>query len=418
MQEFDFRDAKQLEILALGDLLEAYGGQQLALRTLKAKGDVHKFMTAITERVKSQPVHNAADRALGFSSLDDGAGYSIARAIRAAHEGKWNSAGLERDVSNLATTKTGAIPNGFFVPLGLMARDFNAGTASESGNLIGAALGADRAVDPIRKNSVLASMGATILTGLKENYEIPRFASSSSAAWGSEIASAAAVLETTSKVTLTPKRAAVQMVLSKQALRQATPTLDATISRHLMGALMELLERDAINGDGTSNSPVGIRSTASIGSVVGGTDGATITFSHLCDLEKAAETANCGITASSGYVVNAATKRWLRSLAIGTNLPYAWAGGDKPLLGHRAGVTNVMPSNLTKGASGAVCSSLVYSADWSQLVIGLYGGGVDVIVDHITMAPTGQVKITASILVGVGVTKAECFSKMDDAKTA
>ncbi len=417
MQAFNLSDARAFEVLALGDLLEAYGGPQLALRTLKSGGDAHKFMTAMAERIKSQPTHSAADRALGFDSTEV-SGYSITRAIRAAHMGDWKGAGLERDLSNLATTKTDRVPNGFFVPLGLMNRDFNVGTASEAGNMVGTVLGGDRTVDPIRKVSVLASMGAVYMSGLRSTLEIPRFTSSSAAAWSSEVGAATTITEATEKVSLTPKRAVVQMVMSKQAVRQATPALDIAISRHLIAALIELIERDGINGDGTSNSLVGVRSTTNVGAVVGGTNGAQLDFTHLSDMEKAADLANCPVTDNAGFIVNAATKRWLRTKAIGTSLPYIWTGGDRPLLGYRTGVSNILPSNLSKGGSGAVCSSLLYSSDWSQLLIGMYGGGVDIVVDHITAAPTGQVKITAMVEVGIGVLKPTAFAKMDDALTA
>jgi hypothetical protein len=60
----------------------------------------------------------------------------------------------------------------------------------------------------------------------------------------------------------------------------------------------------------------------------------------------------------------------------------------------------------------------VYSNDWSTLIAGIYGPGMDVLVDKVTAADSGFVKITASLMVGVGVALPAAFSKMDDAKTA
>lgn len=418
MQPLHHADAAKLEVLALGDLLTAYGGPKLALETLKRGGDAAQFMRAIAERARSQGGVGAADAALGFDSSRDAYGYSISRMILAQATKKWDEAGLERDLSNLATTKTGNVPNGAFIPLGVALRDFNVGTASEAGNLVAATIDGNRAADPIRKASVLAAMGAMVLTGLRSTLQIPRFSSSSSAAWKTEISAASQIIESTARIELTPKRSAVQMVLSRQALIQATPALDVALSRHLTGALLELLEIDALNGDGNSGAPVGIRNTAGITTVVGGTDGAQLDFTHLADLEKGPETNNLAPTENAGFVVNAATKRWLRTKAIGTGLGYCWEGGDRPLLGYRAGTSNILPSNLSKGASGAVCSSLVYSSDWSNLVMGIYGGGIDVTVDPITAASDGLVKITAALHCGVGILRPVAFSKMDDAKTA
>lgn len=77
----------------------------------------------------------------------------------------------------------------------------------------------------------------------------------------------------------------------------------------------------------------------------------------------------------------------------------------------------MLPSNLTKGTSTTVCSALAYSSNWSELIVGIYGGGVDIVVDRVTMADTGQIKINASVLAGVGLNLPAAFAKMDDALT-
>lgn len=415
----DAAKVDMLELFALGEMLPEYDGPLLAMKTMREKGDKAAFMRKITERARSEPLTQAADRMLGFDGGRDAGGYSISRAIRAGMERNWDSAGLERDVSNLGATRTDRTPNGFWVPLSVAARDFSAGTASQAGNFIGAARpGEVLTQDPLRRISVMSALGATFLSGLSATLTLPRFASSTLSTWKSEVASSTAVLESTSAVELTPKRLSVTMLLSRQAVLQSNAALDVSIMRHLVAAIMEQLEHGALNGDGTSDSPVGVRSTSDITSVAGGTDGAALTFAHLSDLENGPSAANAPETRFSGFIVNPATRRWLRTQPRGTNLPYVWDGGDRPLLGHPAGITALLPSNLSKGASGAVCSSVVFSNDWSSLVVGIYGAGLDLLVDRITMADSGQLRITASLLVGVGTTKPAAFAKMDDAKTA
>lgn len=406
------------EVFALGEMLAAYDGPRLAMDTLRRGGGIPEFMAKVLERSRNIPLQATADRMLGFDSSRDAIGYSISRALRAAMERSWDNAGLEREISNLSQDRTSTVPNGFFVPLGVLARDFNIGTASEAGNLVGSVVDRRPEGDPLRKVTALATMGATFLTGLSGTVSIPRFSSSSSAAWGSEVAAAGAVLEETSATQMTAKRCPVTMVLSRQAVIQGGESLDIAISRHLVAAVMEAVERDALNGDGASNAPIGLRSTSGIGSVAGGTNGALLTFAHLCDLEDKPAAANCIESEFSGFILNSATRRYLRTTARGTGLDYIWDGGPRPLLGHRAAVTNLMPSNLEKGESGAVCSSLAFSSDWSQLLVAMYGGGVDVTVDRITLAADGKVRITAAALAGVGTIHEKQFATMDDAKTA
>lgn len=409
----------QARLLALGEELAAYGGETIALDVLRKHGSVDDFMRRIAANVRDEPLHRAADRLLGIESASrDFHGYSIGRAIRAAMERDWSKAGLEKDVSNLVTTRTGLVSNGFWVSLGMLARDFNVSGTNEAGNLIGSAVDAGSRGDPLRNVSGLARLGVTYLTGLATTLSLPRFTSSSTPTFKSEVAAAGTYLTETASLELAPKRLPVTMVLSRQALIQGGPALDATISRHLIAAVMEELENQAINGDGTSDNPVGLRSTSGIGSVVGGTDGAQLTFAHLADLEDAPADANAKETEFSGFLVNAKTRRWLRTQPRGSGLPYCWDGGERALLGHRTAVSNIMPSDLAKGTSGAVCSTLAYSSDWSQFIVGIYGGGVDVTVDRVTMAADGKVRVTAVLLAAPGANVPGYFATMDDAKTA
>ena len=410
------------ELLALGEMYAAQGGESIAIEVLRRGGDKHEFMRRLSEASHVRELTASADAALGVSSdQPEFKGYSLSRALRAATERNWNKAGLERDISNLATTRTGAAPNGFFVPLSVLAgsfRDFNVGAATEAGNLISAGVHGDLVNDPLRKLTALGRMGATFLTGLKSTVSLPRFTVTTTAGWKSEIGAATDIQENTESAALTPKRTAVKLTMSRQALIQATPTLDATIGRHLTAALMSQLDDSAISGDGTSDAPVGVRSTSGVSDVAGGTNGAQLTYALLSDLEKAPSALNCEDGVYSGFIVNTKTRRWLRTQARGTGLPYIWEGGERPLLGYRAAVSEIIPGTLTKGTSTSVCSSVVYASDWSQLVVGVYGGGVDIVVDRVTLAADGKVRIVASALVGIGLNQPKCFAKMDDALTA
>lgn len=412
-----------LQLMALGELCQDYGGRELAQQTLRTGGATRDFMTAIANRVRLDAHKDAADRMLGLDpSRPEVKNYSITRALRASMESQWDNAPLEKDVDALASARSGQVANGFFLPYQLMAggatRDFNAGTPGEAGNLIGAGLHTGHVPDPLRGVCRLTELGATVLRGLRVTTELPRFTSGDNAGWKSEVFSAPAILTQTGLAILEPKRVTALAVMSRQALLQATPQLDAAFIRMLSKALWEQIEHAALNGDGLNDNPVGVRHTAGIGSVVGGTDGALLTYEHLCDMEHKPALANVEETDSTGYLVNAKTRRYLRTKARAAGLPFIWEGGERPLLGHRAAVSNLAPSDLDKGSSTGVCSSVLYGANWSELFIGLYGPGVDVIVDRMSLAPEGKVRIVANAYVGVAVNLPEAFSKMDDSLLA
>ena len=98
---------------------------------------------------------------------------------------------------------------------------------------------------------------------------------------------------------------------------------------------------------------------------------------------------------------------------MGTNLPFIWANGDTPVNGYRVGITNNVPSNLTKGTATTICSAAFFSSDWSMSVIGLFGAP-DVTVDPYTKADTGEVKITINAFADSGVRQPGAFAKCED----
>ena len=160
------------------------------------------------------------------------------------------------------------------------------------------------------------------------------------------------------------------MVLSRQALLSANLQLDAAAQPPSDRRPLELVETDALNGDGTSDSPVGVRNTAGITTVVGGVNGVALAYDHLVNLENGPDTGNCPVSALAGYLVNAKTRKYLRNTERSMSLPEIWTGGDRPLLGYRAGVSNILPGNLEKGSQRcrllerAVFRGLVQPGDW------------------------------------------------------
>jgi len=117
------------------------------------------------------------------------------------------------------------------------------------------------------------------------------------------------------------------------------------------------------------------------------------------------------------YLVNAQTRGKLKSTSMvsGQN-GFVWDGGDTPLNGYRAGVTNAVPSNLTKGGSGAVCSALIFG-NFSDLIIGMWGT-IDLMVDPYSGSNAGTVRVVALQDVDVAIRHAESFATMVDALSA
>jgi hypothetical protein len=79
------------------------------------------------------------------------------------------------------------------------------------------------------------------------------------------------------------------------------------------------------------------------------------------------------------------------------------------------GVSNQVPSNLTKGSAAGVCSAIIYG-NWADLIIAQWGM-LDIIVDPYTDSSRGQLNITAFLSADITVRHPESFSAMKDALT-
>lgn len=355
---------------------------------------VEKFRDLIMSRMASAHTDTSALH-IGMSA-QEARRYSLGRALVAAVTGNWRDAGLEMECSRAVEKIMGRAPEGFFVPFDIWRRDFNVGTATEAGNLVGTELRGDMFTDALRNAMVMGKLGVTFLSGLSGNVDLPRKATGATLGMLTEIGSGSESSPVTAKATLSPKRIGAYTEVSKQALIQSALALENMIRDDLVTGGGVLLEYQSINGAGTGAEIRGLRNVSGIGAVVGGTNGLAPAWSHIVDLESACANANAEPDRTAGYLLNTKTRGKLKQTQFATNLPFIWQNGDQPLNGYRAVITNNVPSNLTKGTSTTVCSAGLFSSDWAMTTIGLFGAP-DVTVDPYSKADTGQVKITLNL---------------------
>ena len=85
------------------------------------------------------------------------------------------------------------------------------------------------------------------------------------------------------------------------------------------------------------------------------------------------------------------------------------------LAGYKARFSGNVPSNLTKGA-GTGLSALIFGA-WADLLIGQWGG-IDLIVDEVTEAAKGNVRLVAHSEWDIAIRHPESFAAIRDVATA
>ena len=340
--------------------------------------------------------------------------FSIVRAIDAIARNDWSNAGFEKEMSDATSQKLGKQPRGFFLPTDVMTRDLNVTTATAGGNVVSTDLLSGSFIDYLRNKMTVIDLGATMLTGLNGNVAIPRQSGGATAYW---VAESGAVTESQAafdQVTLTPATVGAFSDISRKLLLQSSIDVESFVRNELATTLAIEIDRAAIHGSGSSNQPTGILATSGIGDVAGGTNGLAPTYAHIVGLETqvAQDNADMGNLA---YLTNSKVRGKLLTTEKASNTAQMVWGDNNTLRGYNAAVSNQVSSTLTKGNQSL--SSAIIFGNWSDLLIGMWGG-LDIAIDTSTGSASGTVRVVALQDVDVAVRHAQSFAAMKDALTA
>lgn len=345
--------------------------------------------------------------------------YSLTRVAQAQVTGDWSQAGFEQEVSQELQGQIGRSASGTYVPTAALAGRalVTTGTAP---SLIGTQQMHDAFIEVLKPQVRVMELGATVLPGLVENVSIPRQTAGCSAEWIAENSEATESAPGFDAVSLTMHQLSANTRISRRQLKQSLPAVDQILTNDLRAQIAVALDKAAIAGTGVAPEPTGILNVAGIGDVPLGTNGDFVTWGRLMELVSAVESANVD-PASLGFLSNLKVKGWLMSTPriSGTDTmmldPDAAATAeDLRLAGYKARFSGNVPSDLTKG-TGTDLSAMIFGA-WADLLIGQWGG-IDLIVDDVTEAAKGNVRLVAHSEWDIAIRHAESFAAIQDIET-
>jgi HK97 family phage major capsid protein len=295
-----------------------------------------------------------------------------------------------------------------------------AGTANVGGNVVETQLLSEQFIDALRKQLRVAELGATMLPGLVGNVAIPRRTSTQATYWVAESGTITAAATNFDQVTMSPKTVGALSSWSRILELQSTPAIEQLLRQDMVAQVAAAIDLAAIAGTAANNQPRGILNTSGIGSVVGGTNGATITFDHLADLKREVAIDDADVP-TAAFLTNSKVEAKL-SKAQATDGTYlidpsgVASGAPTTVFGRRFAVSNQVPSNLTKGSASGTCSAVIYG-NFADLLIGMWGA-TDILVNpYGTGYTNGDVEIRIMQTVDIAVRHPESFAAIVDALT-
>ena len=230
-------------------------------------------------------------------------------------------------------------------------------------------------LEPLRAKNVLVNAGATFLTGLVGDVQVPVMAGSN-VTWEGETAAASDGAGSFSNVKLTPKRLTCYVDVSKQFLVQDSLDAENLIKRDIINAINSKLESTILgSAAGSATQPAGLFYVAAGDSLTSISD-----YGDICDLEADVEDAN--VNGECKYVMSNKAKAALRGMIKGTNntgmvFEHGQVDGTEAY-----NTSNVEGKNIAFG-------------DFSNLAIGQWGA-IDLTVDPFTQATNGKVRLVVN----------------------
>ena len=344
--------------------------------------------------------------------------FSLLRAIASQVPGLNVDAGREREVSRELERRSGRAAGGIMVPTSVFEKRIVTTTTPGAGpgaNIIATDWRGDMFIDRLREAMAVRRLGARVLDGLVGNVDIPRLKASATAYWVAENEAITLSDPSFEKVSLTPKHIGVRTEVSRNMLLQSSPDIEDLLRSDFAWLLAAGLDAAAIQGGGT-NQPTGILATSGVTDVPGGAAGLAPTYPNVVGLIAAVAGANA-LSGSLGFLTNSKVVAKLATTLMtsgDTSSSFIIAQpGLGTLAGYPLAVSNLVPSNITKGA-GTNLSALIFG-DWSQLLIG-YWSAFDLLVNpyESTAYSKGNVQIRGMLTADIKLRHPEGFAKTAD----
>lgn len=337
----------------------------------------------------------AAPRANVELPPKDAKRYSLMRAIRAM-AGKRPVDGIEAEASQEIAKINGRAPTGLWVPHGIFGtRDLTkSGTSSAT---VATNLAAGEFIELLRTNTILQALGVRFLSGLVGDIAIPKLTGGATGYWVSENSAITESTPTLGQVTGSPHTCGALVDISRRMLLQSTPDAEAFVQNEVVERIARTVQIAVFAGSGSGGQPSAITAASGINnpSVTAGTP----TYTEILSFVSAIMADNA-TGPSMKWAMTAEV--WAKLAATFTNATYGemplvnWA--NKTCLGFPYETSEDLPANS------------LWFGDWSKVVVGVWGSGVDINVDTSTLSNTGAVRLVALQDVDVMVRNGEALA--------
>jgi HK97 family phage major capsid protein len=385
-------------------------------QALVASGrDAESIGKELLERMNKEANHFAAPTPAVELTEREQSQYSLMRALNGIAAGR--RSGFEFEVSDEFARQTGRSytnDNSFFLPLNLRTQ-LSVGTSNKGPELRGTEQRPEL-IELLRQRSLaIGTLGARFMPGLVGNVAFPRQTAGVTATWVAEAPGSDMSLSSLSldQVTLSPKTLQASTTVSRQLLAQSTPAADQIVFDDLIAQHAVAIDAAVLYGTGASNQPTGVGVASGTNLIAMGTNGAQASLAKILEGLKEIEIDNA-MTDNVSFVTTPGIKFSMKAIPriASTDSITLW-DRNNTVEGLPAYSTNNLPSTLTKGSASGTAHAAVIG-DFSQVMVGEWGAGAEIIVDPYTLARRNLIQITSIQFADVQVRIPSAFAVYRD----
>ena len=348
-------------------------------------------MTGYAATAARRPVQSTAKRTDSYAELRKRVSFRRV-VLMQTREHSTEDFGAEREFSDECGKRSGRPANGGYLPIDLSTRDLS---VANDGALVGEDHLSDEFIGILRPRPAAIQAGVTLLQRLQGDVVAPRQTTGSTATWiTAEDGDAAESEPQFDQVALTPKDLGVYCDVTRRLVQQSEPGVEAVVQRDFERAIAQAVDSAILYGTGANGQPTGIANTTGIGSV--SFTAAAPTYPETLTMVETLLSENISVTDTT-FLLD----------------PTGWKDGRSTEVSSGSGRFIVDGEDRVSGIQ-ALVSSQVTAQQWvlgafRDALLGVWGDGVDLLIDPATHSLKGGLRIVAFLTCDIAVRRPESF---------
>lgn len=380
------------------------GGDLSAEQTTKFDS-LKTELEGIEKNIERQKLIDEAERRMNGESLTtrgDGRfddlcrDFSLQRAIASQIDPRSVDAGREIEISKELSRRSGRAAQGIRVPLNALVEQRVQTIGADGQYLKGTQVLASEFIDALRPQTVLGTLGARILTGLREDISIPKMDALTPALEWLETEGTSALTggdHSFTAVTGSPHIAGLLTTWSRKTLLQSNPAIESLVRADFTAKIAAGVDAAGLAGTGATGQPKGILTYSEISEE--SLAGNAVAWADILNMIAAVQGADVR-GGKLGWTFNAYVQAYLRKTVKESGGEIYLMDEPGSLAGFPVGITSQMDG---ANASPATAGKMLFG-DFSQVILAFWGdAGADILINpyESTAYHRGNVLIRAFI---------------------